>query len=487
MQTAALYIRVSTEDQAEYSPDAQKRLLLEYAKNNNLSVNIDNIFIDEGISGRKAEKRPGFMKMIATAKKKPKPFDIILVHRFDRFSRSREDSIVYKSLLRKDCDIKVISITEQLEDDKFSVILEAMLEAMAEYYSLNLADEVTKGMTEKALRGGYQANPPLGYKIIHNGDIPVIVPEESAIIKLIFEKYVYGNLTFYQIAKYLNSLGCKTKKHKDFERRSVEYILANPMYKGYIRWNRTHNASKTIRDPSDWIIVKGRHEPVISEELYELAQKRRDNECITQHKARPVTEYKHWLSGIVKCSNCGRSMTAAKAKNSRFLHFCCNGYSKGKCPVCNSISENKLVPFVMDALEKVRNTCEVNYSPIKNESFPELALLEHQIVRLNEKENRIKKAYINGIDNLEEYKENKSVIQKERIILEHQCNHYKAENSLNDEKSHLNCINNVYNIINSDTINNTTKNKALKTIIEKIVFNGTERSLDIYFYDTLLL
>ena len=69
------------------------------------------------------------MRMIATAKAKPKPFDAILVHKFDRFSRSREDSIVYKSLLKRECNIKVISITEHLEDDKFSVILEAMLEA----------------------------------------------------------------------------------------------------------------------------------------------------------------------------------------------------------------------------------------------------------------------------------------------------------------------------------------------------------------------
>lgn len=101
MQSAALYIRVSTEDQAEFSPDAQKRLLLDYAKRNHILVDEEYIFIDEGISGRIAEKRPGFMSMIAIAKKKPKPFDIILVHRFDRFSRSREDSIVYKSLLKK--------------------------------------------------------------------------------------------------------------------------------------------------------------------------------------------------------------------------------------------------------------------------------------------------------------------------------------------------------------------------------------------------
>lgn len=144
IKRGACYIRVSTNDQLEFSPDAQLKAIKKYAKDNDIIIDDDYVFIDEGISGRKASKRPAFQQMIKIAKSKPKKFDVILVHKFDRFARSREDSVVYKSLLRKECDIKVISITESIEDDKFSVILEAMLEAMAEYYSLNLADEVKK-------------------------------------------------------------------------------------------------------------------------------------------------------------------------------------------------------------------------------------------------------------------------------------------------------------------------------------------------------
>lgn len=150
MQRAALYIRVSTEDQAEYSPTAQRKALLDYAGRNDMVVDQEHIYIDEGFSGRTARKRPAFMRMISDAKSKPKPFDVILVHKFDRFARNREDSVVYKSLLRSKCGIKVISITEQLEDDKFSIILESMLEAMAEYYSINLSEEVKKGYDRKS-------------------------------------------------------------------------------------------------------------------------------------------------------------------------------------------------------------------------------------------------------------------------------------------------------------------------------------------------
>lgn len=481
MQTAALYIRVSTEDQTEYSPDAQKRLLLEYAEKNNISVREEHIFTDEGISGRKAEKRPGFMKMIAAAKKKPKPFDLILVHRFDRFSRSREDSIVYKSLLKKECDIKVVSITEQLEDDKFSVILEAMLEAMAEYYSLNLSDEVMKGMTEKALRGGYQANPPLGYKITHTGELPVPVPEEAAIVKLIFEKYVYDKMTFFEIAKYLNLSGYKTKQNKDFEGRSVEYILKNPIYKGCIRWNRTHGATKTVKEESRWIIARGQHEPVIAEELYDLAQERILREYPQPKKARPVTEYKHWLSGMVRCGNCGRTMTASKTKNSRFLHFSCNGYRKGKCPECNSISESKLLPFLLDTLQNVIQRDSSGYSRRKTPSVSGESLLKRQLIKLEEKENRIKRAYLSGIDTLGEYEANKTALAKERNMLKEGPLKCKTGEAITDAKDLPDPVKSVYDIITSDTVDNITKNLALKTIIEKIVYNKKAGILDIYF------
>ena len=190
MQDAALYIRVSTNDQLEFSPHAQKRALLEYAQQNKMNVDPVHIYIDEGISGMDAKNRPAFQTMIARAKKKPTPFEVILVHKFDRFARSREDSVVYKSLLRKECNINVVSITEQLEDDKFSVILEAMLEAMAEYYSLNLAEEVTKGMAEKARRGGFQASRMLGYNARGLGGKLEMIEDEANIIRIIFHQFV---------------------------------------------------------------------------------------------------------------------------------------------------------------------------------------------------------------------------------------------------------------------------------------------------------
>ena len=120
---AAAYIRVSTDDQLEFSLDAQIKALKEYAKRNDMIILKEHIYADEGISGKRADKRPAFMKMIATSKKKPRPFEVILVHKFDRFARSREDSVVYKSMLKRESGIRVISITEQMEDDIYWCIM----------------------------------------------------------------------------------------------------------------------------------------------------------------------------------------------------------------------------------------------------------------------------------------------------------------------------------------------------------------------------
>lgn len=253
---AALYIRVSTDDQSEFSPEAQKKSLLLYAKNHNIQVEHKHIYIDEGYSGRKAEKRPGFMKMIENAKKKPAPFNLILVHKFDRFARNREDSVIYKSLLKKECNIKVISITERLEDDKFSIILESMLEAMAEYYSLNLSEEVLKGMTEKAYRGGLQTRPPLGYYVENNQLIPC--PEEAKIIQWIFNEAL-KKIKPSVIAGKLNRSGIKTKNNCYFEGRTIKYILKNETYIGITKWRS--------------IKIADTHPAIITPELFFQVQK----------------------------------------------------------------------------------------------------------------------------------------------------------------------------------------------------------------------
>ena len=134
-KTGAIYIRVSTDRQEELSPDAQRRLLLEYAQSNHIDVPAEYIFQDNGISGRQAKKRPAFQNMIALAKSKEHPIDTIIVWKFSRFARNQEESIVYKSLLKKN-DVDVVSISEPLVDGPFGSLIERIIEWMDEYYSI---------------------------------------------------------------------------------------------------------------------------------------------------------------------------------------------------------------------------------------------------------------------------------------------------------------------------------------------------------------
>lgn len=255
---AAAYIRVSTEDQLEFSPDSQLKRIQEYVKHHNFSLPENLIFIDEGISGRHAKNRPEFMRMIGMAKQKPRPFDIILVWKYSRFSRNRQESIFYKSMLRKECGIDVISVSEQLSDDPTSILIEALLEAMDEYYSINLAQEVKRGMQEKFSRGGVVSIPPFGYKM---GEKDFEIDEQQAYyVKMMYESFLCGD-SCKKIAKRLNEFGVTTKRGNLFETRGVEYILSNPVYTGKFRRNGS-------------CIVQGHHEPIIDEITYQKVQER---------------------------------------------------------------------------------------------------------------------------------------------------------------------------------------------------------------------
>ena len=208
------YVRVSTDKQEELSPDSQAKLLKDFAHKN--GIIISKIFYELGVSGRKAEKRPEFQKMIAMAKSSDHPVDAILVWKFSRFARNQEESIVYKSLLKKKHNVDVISVSEPLVDGPFGSLIERIIEWMDEYYSVRLSGEVTRGMTEKAKRGGYQARPPLGYRITERGKPPVIIEDEAEIVRIIFRKYAEEGMGIFDIARYLNLCGFKTSHGKNF-------------------------------------------------------------------------------------------------------------------------------------------------------------------------------------------------------------------------------------------------------------------------------
>lgn len=475
----ACYIRVSTEDQTEFSPEAQLKLIKKYAKDNNIILTKEHIYIDKGKSGKRADKRPEFMKMIATAKSKPKPFDIILVHKFDRFARSREDSIVYKSLLKREAGIKVVSITESIEDDKFSVILEAMLEAMAEYYSLNLADEVKKGMTEKAERGEFQSVPPFGYRMENKQLVPI--EDEANFVKFIFENFANRTMTMRELTIYANQMGIKTHMGNDFERRSIDYIVNNPVYVGKVRWTPTGRTKRNFNNP-DSIIKDSSHEPLISQELWEKAQEViKENKELYRYKEHTNSEKRTWLSGLVKCGSCGKTLVV-QGKN----YLQCNGYVKGKCTVSCHVKISLLEDLVLGKLkETYQGQMEINIIPKQSDPLmrSEYDLLKETLTKLDAREQRMKIAYQDGVDTLEEYKQNKINIAEEREKIKQKLNYLKEQllNMDNEDHTIVQRIASVYDILSDETIDMETKYKTAHFLIDKIIYSRKEKVMKIVY------
>lgn len=403
LKRASAYIRVSTDDQTEYSPSAQLSAIKKYCLSNGYVLSKEHIYSDEGKSGRDAEKRPAFMRMIKDAKKMPKQFDVILVHKFDRFARNRADSAVYKSLLFKECGISVISVTESIENNKMSIIMEGMLDAMAEYYSINLGEEVKKGMTEKVIRGEPLTIAPFGYKMINK--TLVLDENEAFYVKYIFEEFLKTQ-NFRRLAEDLNEKGIKTHRGGKFESRTIEYILKNPTYCGFIRWNPKGKTGRNFSCP-DLMIVKGTHEPIITEEkflmvenlIYEI-KKRRPKYSKPKHKKS------HFLAGLIRCSRCGASMVNSNG------YFVCSGYVRGKCEPRNSVRADIIEKLIID---KIAGDFKEEYavSVLNKNMTNEQCEIENRIKKLTIQLNRAKNAYLSGADTLEEYREN-----KERICLE---------------------------------------------------------------------
>ncbi len=478
-KNGAIYIRVSTDKQEELSPDAQKRLLLEYAASHDILISKDYIFQDNGISGRNVKKRPAFQNMIALAKSKEHPIDCIIVWKYSRFARNQEESILYKSLLRKN-NVDVISITENTTGE-FGTLIERIIEWMDEYYSIRLSGEVMRGMTENALRGHYQSDAPIGYISMGNGKPPVIDPETKVIPLTIKDMFLSGKNTM-QITRYLNNKGYHTKRGNQFDTRGVDYILSNPFYCGKARWNYTEHGRK--RKPSEEVIIAdGDWEPLWDEATYnEIMKILASRKTI---KARNISSCKHWLSGLLICSSCGRTLSYVGSKSGR--GFPCWGYGKGYCSKSHFISLEPLEHYVIDGLKQLLISNDFTYTIVREqteEDHSRLLELKEDLKRLSGKEARAKAAYLDGIDSKVEYRENKEYFTRIRNEIEHEIAELEqGENS--DEKSQeifdaqmISNISDVITLLEDPKIDYVTKGESIRKIVDHITFNRESTTFD---------
>lgn len=472
MKTAAAYIRVSTEDQVEFSPDSQLKAIRKYAKEHDLILPEEFVFADEGISGRKTDKRVQFQRMIGTAKLKPKPFDVILLWKFSRFARNREDSIVYKSMLRKQCGIEVVSISEQLSEDKTSILIEALIEAMDEYYSLNLAEEVKRGMSEKFSRGGVVSQPPFGYRM-QDG---IFFPDETAapIVQMIFEDYLSG-APVRQIARKLNEMGIRSRKGNAFENRTVEYILTNPVYIGKLRRSLTGDRSDRFHEQDQ--CVDGQHQPIITQEIFDAAQaKRADTKKMYKKYARHDQPVQFMLKGMVRCDHCGG--TLIMSSTGKYLQ--CHNYGRGKCKISHAISIAKINAAVLDKIREDLEDPDFESRVIK-QNVPKSA--ESPIPALIEKEERklerVREAFEAGIDTLDEYRQNKQRITERLSALRAELIEVVPAP---DTSAFRGCAETSLTTLTDPCASEIIKNQTLHTFVDQIIFMKPSGRIEIVYH-----
>lgn len=486
---AALYIRVSTHSQEELSPDSQKRLLLEYARSRRILVDPEHIYIEKGISGRRADRRPRFQQMIAAAKSPLRPFDMILVWKFSRFARNQEESIVYKSMLKKLCSVEVVSISEPLESGPFGSLTERIIEWMDEFYSIRLSGDVFRGMTEKALRGGCQCRPPLGYRLPAPGQTPEIVEEEAGIVRLIFQAYGSEGVGLSELCRRLNRLGMRTAKGNPFEKRAVKYILQNPFYAGNIRWNRTDGASRP-KPRDQWILARGSHPPLVSPDLFLLVQQRLEEEG-RSGSSRSSLPLRHWLSGLMVCPACGRSLSSCIRRRKTMpdtVLFQCTGYLKGSCSCSCYLPESAAVPALLQSLESVFSHTSLVFSP----DSPQPAVSADPLLRASllrslrqarEGIRRASDAYLAGIDSAEEYKTVKTRLTAEVEELNRRLSQNSRSDPPETDSVPYGPCPSFRELLSSPSCSLSAKNRALRSIILNMVFSRPENRLEIIYRD----
>ncbi len=310
--TGVIYARYSSDNQREESIEGQLRECKVFAEKN--GIDVVGTYIDRALSA-KTDNRPDFQKMIKDSAKKQ--FDCVIVWKLDRFARNRYDSAHYKAILRKN-GVRVLSATEAISQGAEGIILESVLEGMAEYYSAELAEKVIRGQTENALSCRFNSGTiPIGYKI--NKDRKFEIDNETAPYVLSAFKMYEDGMTMQEIADELNVKGIRNTRGTKLNINTVSNLLSNRRYMGEYYY----------RD----IVIPDGIPAIVPKDLFLRVQER-----IAKNKNSPAryrADEQYILSTKLYCGKCmtfmvGESGTA-RNKNTYHYYKCLSAKRKRGC------------------------------------------------------------------------------------------------------------------------------------------------------------
>lgn len=337
MKTAVIYARYSSERQTEQSIEGQLRECMAYAEHHDMMV-VDT-YIDRAMTGTN-DNRNDFQRMLKDAQKKA--WDVVLVYKLDRFSRNKYEMAIHKKTLR-DNGITLVSAKEHIPEGPEGIILESLLEGMAEYYSVELAQKVSRGQRETRIKGNYSGGGiPYGYKVENKKF--VICEDEAKIVIRIFEMYAAGVIGK-KIIKILTDEGIMHRKGKPFTKSIIYGILQNERYVGI--YNHKTEGAYTDMFPR-----------IVPQHLFEKVQIIVSENRHGKHSEDIV----YLLRSKLKCGYCGKPITSESgtSKSGKVIRYykCSNRKrNSSNCPK-SIIRKEILEQLIVDVTIKVLNNPE---------------------------------------------------------------------------------------------------------------------------------
>ena len=342
---AVIYARYSSDNQREESIEGQIRDCKEYAKYNDISI--VGSYIDRAMSA-KTDNRPNFQKMIKDSAKRQ--FDMVIVWKLDRFARNRFDSANYKNLLKKN-GVRVVSAKESISEGAEGIILESVLEGYAEYYSVELAEKVNRGMKDNALKAMYNGGvTPLGYYVDEEQHLQ-IDEKKAPFVQEIFRRFADGE-AIKSILADMNArgVGITVRMKKKSGRKAYEHSLGYNNVRRILT-NRKYIGEYRFKD----VVIENAIPPIVDKDLFEKVQKRIAVNTRAPAVKKATDEYlltTHLFCGKCKAMMIGESGTGKKGTVYHY-YKCANAKKTHTCDkktVAKDFIENAVVKAVVEKL-----------------------------------------------------------------------------------------------------------------------------------------
>lgn len=406
------YTRASTSHQ-EYSVADQDKQIRNWARRN--KYKIIHSYSDDGISGHYAAKRPGFLSMIEDITAGRFEVRALLIWDSYRFARNMVEFLTYKQMIQEH-GISVIAISEPIvQDEDAQLYIDAINGASGELYLRKLSKDAKRGIKAKIVdRKEHWGKVPFGYEMDKNAGM--IVPKESEAqwVRYIFDEAAAGT-PYLQICEELNGRGIYTKRGAKWTVVQLKYLLKNQTYAGRV--------AATL--DGEYGVYSGKHAAIVSAGEFDHVQDLIAQRAAKRRKYQHSTnQYVHWLSGLVRCPVCGSSMSHVRRNDGRKPAYRCNGRAGGTRCTNGSMRVFILEEAVYQELSRLIGDPEA-FKVAKIDPVKPAASVDYdaQIEKLSRQLTRAKKAYIEEIDTIEEYRENKKRIESEIKKLEERRDH----------------------------------------------------------------